>query len=230
MIKSGIISFIFLLGILVFSVYTYAQQGQKVTVSEIIGERREYYFDDNIVGELPFGFQSTLTGKGKAGHWIVKKTEKSPSADNVVAQVKHDSTDYRFPLLIAEGVSYKDCMVYAWFRAEDGKIDQAGGLVFRYKDNNNYYVLRANVLENNVRVYKVVNGKRTQIGGKDTKVNPKEWHLLKVICKGDKIQCFFNNTKVIEVSDNTFDSGGVGLWTKSDSYTYFDDLIMQELK
>jgi hypothetical protein len=227
--KLGIISFVCLLGVFV-SGDTYAQQGQKVTVSEILGERREYYFDDNSVDELPVGFQSALTGKGKAGRWIVKKVEKSPSADNVVVQTSHDDTDYRFPLLIAEEVSYKDFMVYTWFRAEGGKVDQAGGLVFRYKDNNNYYVLRANALENNVRVYRVVKGKRKQIGGKDTKVTPKEWHLLKVICKADKIQCFFNNTKLFEVSDNTFDSGSVGLWTKSDSYTYFDDLVMQEMK
>lgn len=227
--KLGIISFMCLLGVFV-SGYTHAQQGQKVTVSEILGERREYYFDDNSVDELPVGFQSALTGKGKTGRWVVKKVQHSPSADNVVVQTDLDDTDYRFPLVIVEGVSYKDFMVYTWFRAEGGKVDQAGGLVFRYKDNNNYYVLRANALENNVRAYKVVKGKRKQIGGKDTKVTPKEWHLLKVICKADKIQCFFNNTKVFEVSDNTFDSGSVGLWTKSDSYTYFDDLVMQEMK
>ena len=93
-------------------------------------------------------------------------------------------------------------------------------------------MLRANALENNVRLYTVINGTRRQIGGKNTKVTPKEWHLLKVICKADKIQCFFENTKVfeVEVSDDTLDSGSIGLWTKSDSYTYFDDLVIQESK
>ena len=210
--------------------YVHAQQGQKVTSSEILGERKEYYFDDNKVDELPVGFQSALTGKGEPGQWVVKKIENAPSADNVVVQNKLDDTDYRFPLLILDGVSYKDFMVFARFRAESGKVDQSGGVVFRYKDNNNYYVLRANALENNVRLYKVVNGNRIQIGGKNTKVTPKEWHLLKVICKADKIQCFFENTKVIEVSDDTFDSGSIGLWTKSDSYTLFDDLVSQETK
>ena len=108
--------------------------------------------------------------------------------------------------------------------------DQAGGLVFRYKDNNNYYVVRANALENNVRLYTVINGNRRQIAGKNTKVTSSEWHLLKVVCKADKIQCFFDNTKVIEATDNTFDSGSIGLWTKADSYTFFDDLVMQEIK
>ncbi|MBI2470906.1 MAG: DUF1080 domain-containing protein [Planctomycetes bacterium] len=210
--------------------YAYAQQGQKLSVSEIIGERKEFYFDDNKVGELPMGFQSAFTGKGEQGRWVVKKIEHAPSADNVVVQTKLDETDYRFPLLVLDGVSYKDFSAWIRFRAEGGKIDQAGGLVFRYKDNNNYYVLRANALENNVRLYAVVNGNRRQIGGKNTKVTPKEWHLLKVICKADKIQCFFENTKVIEISDDTFDSGSVGLWTKSDSYTLFDDLVIQESK
>lgn len=210
--------------------YTYAQQGQKITPSEILGERREYYFDRDKIDELPAGFKSTLTGKGEPGQWVVMKTERATTPDNVVAQVKLDDTDYRFPLLILDGLSYKDLMVFARFRAESGKHDQAGGLVFRYKDNGNYYVLRANALENNVRLYKVVNGKRIQIGGKNTKVTAKEWHLLKVICNADKIKCFFDNTKVFEVSDDTFDSGNVGLWTKSDSYTLFDDLVIQESK
>ena len=210
--------------------YAHAQQGQKLSTSEILGERREYYFDDNKPSELPVGFQNAFTGKGEPGRWVVKKIEHAPSADNVVEQTKLDEADYRFPLLVLDGVSYKDFMACVRFRAEGGKVDQAGGLVFRYKDSNNYYVLRANALENNVRLYTVINGNRRQIGGKNTKVTPKEWHLLKVICTADKIQCFFENTKVFEVSDGTFDSGSVGLWTKSDSYTFFDDLLIQESK
>ena len=210
--------------------HAYAQQGQKVTTSEILGERREYYFDDNKADELPAGFQNTFTGKGETGRWIVKKIENAPSADNVVVQTKLDDTDYRFPLLMLDGVSYKDFMAFVKFRAISGKADQAGGRGFRYKDNNNYYGLRDNALENNVRLYTVINGNRRQIAGKNTKVTSNEWHLLKVVCKADKIQCFFENKKVFEVSDDTFDSGSVGLWTKSDSYTFFDDLVMQEMK
>ncbi|MCF6157830.1 MAG: DUF1080 domain-containing protein [wastewater metagenome] len=210
--------------------YIYAQQGQKVTPSEILGERREYYFDRDRVDELPAGFQNALTGKGDQGRWIVKKIEHAPSADNIVVQIRLDNTNYRFPLLLLEDRSYKDLMVYTRFRAEGGTVDQAGGLVFRCKDNNNYYVLRANALENNVTLYKVINGKRIQIKGKNTKITPQEWHLLKVVCEGDKIRCFLDNTKVFEVSDETFDSGTVGLWTKADSYTFFDDLVIQEMK
>jgi len=210
--------------------YANAQQRQKVTISEIMGERKEYYFDDNKPNELPAGFQSAFTGKGDPGLWVVKKVENAPSADNVVVQTKLDNTDYRFPLLILDGVSYKDLMVCVRFRAVSGKTDQAGGLAFRYKDNNNYYVLRANALEDNVRLYTVINGNRKQIAGKNTKVTPNEWHLLKVICKANNIQCFFDNAKVIETTDNTFAGGSVGLWTKADSYTFFDDLVVQEIK
>lgn len=208
----------------------FAQQGQKVTVSEILGERKECYFEDDKPGELPANFQVALTGKGEPSRWIVKKIENAPSADNVVVQTKLDATGHRFPLLIINGVSYKDFMVFTRFRSEGGSVEQSGGLVFKYKDNNNYYVLRASVLEGNVRLYKMVSGNQTQIGEKNLKVNFKEWHLLKVICKADKIQCFFNNNKIFEVSDETFDMGSVGLWTKSDAYTFFDDLVMQEMK
>ncbi len=214
----------------VISQGVHAQQGQKVTGSEILGERKEYYFDDDKDGDLPRGCQIAFTGKGEPGRWIVKKIEHAPSADNVVVQTKLDDTDYRFPLLILDGVSYKDAMAFVKFRTISGEVDQAGGLVFRYKDSNNYYVLRANAKENNVRLYKVVNGSRKQIGGKDLKVKSNEWQLLKVIYKGDKVQCFFNNAKVIEATDDTFDSGSVGLWTKADSYTFFDDLVVQEAK
>lgn len=138
--------------------YAHAQQGKKLSTSEILGEGKEYYFDDNKVDELPVGFQSAFMGKGKPGHWIVKKIENAPSAYNVVVQTKLDDADYRFPLLVLDGVSYKDFMACVRFMAESGKVDQAGGLAFRYKDNDNYYVLRANALENNVRLYMVING------------------------------------------------------------------------
>src|SRR5574337_1091024 len=104
------------------SSYAHAQQGQKLTVSEILGERKECYFDDNKGDELPVGFQSAFTGKGEPGHWIVKKIENAPSADNVVVQTKLDNTDYRFPLLVLDGVSYKDFMAFVRFRAESGKV------------------------------------------------------------------------------------------------------------
>ncbi|MCF6150139.1 MAG: hypothetical protein E3K37_15945 [Candidatus Kuenenia sp.] len=206
----------------------FAQQGQKVTVAEILGERKEYYFDSDELFHMPVGFFSALSGSGKEGQWKVLKVQHSPSADNVVVQSKIDKTVQRYPLLIVDRVDYEDAMAYVRFRAEGGEIDRAAGIVFRYKDNQNYYVLRANALENNVHLYKVVNGQRTMIGEKNLKVSSNEWYLLKVIYDGKKIRCFFENTMIIEVSDDTFDSGNIGLWTKSDSYVLFDDFVIQE--
>lgn len=130
MMKKTPIAVIVCLVVLPVSNYVHAQQGQKVTVSEILGERKEYYFDDNKPNELLPGFQSALTGKGEPGLWVVKKIEHAPSADNVVAQTRLDATDYRFPLLVLDGVSYKDLMISVRFLAVGGKTDQAGGLAF----------------------------------------------------------------------------------------------------
>ncbi|PYV61534.1 MAG: hypothetical protein DMG97_42835 [Acidobacteria bacterium] len=147
------------------------------------------------------------------------------SKPNVIAQTSADQTDYRFPLLISDEGSFQDLDVSVKFKAVSGSIDRAGGLVFRLKDPNNYYIVRANALENNYRLYHVVNGRRTQFAGANLKVTSGEWHELRVEAAGNKITCYYDGNKKIEATDNTFkDAGKVGLWTKADSVTYFDDL------
>ena len=111
------------------------------------------------------------------------------------------------------------------FKAVSGNIDRAGGLVFRLKDPNNYYIVRANALENNYRLYHVVNGRRSQFAGANFKVTSGEWHELHVEAVGNKITCYYDGNNKIEAIDDTFkDAGKVGLWTKADSVTSFDDL------
>jgi hypothetical protein len=111
------------------------------------------------------------------------------------------------------------------FKAVSGTVDRAGGLVFRLKDANNYYVVRANALEDNYRLYHVINGRRVQFAGTDFKVTSGEWHELRVEIAGNKITCYYDGSKKMEATDNAFkDAGKVGLWTKADSVTYFDDL------
>jgi hypothetical protein len=111
------------------------------------------------------------------------------------------------------------------FKAVSGSVDRAGGLVFRLKDANNYYIVRANALENNYRLYHVVNGRRSQFAGANFKVTSGEWHELRVEAVSNKITCYYDGSKKIETTDDTFkDAGKVGLWTKADSVTYFDDL------
>jgi hypothetical protein len=106
-----------------------------------------------------------------------------------------------------------------------GKIDEACGLVFRFRDRDNYYVARANVLEDNVNLYQVVKGRRRQTKGWNGKVAPNVWHTLAIEARGDRLQVFWEGTRIIDVRDDTFrDPGRVGVWTKADSVTYFDAL------
>jgi hypothetical protein len=149
----------------------------------------------------------------------------APSKPNVVAQTSTDKTDYRFPLLIADEGSFRDLDISVKFKAVGGSVDQAGGLVFRLKDANNYYIVRANALEDNYRLYHVVNGRRVQFAGANFKVSSGAWHELRVEAVGNKFVCYYDGVKKIEANDETFkDAGKVGLWTKADSVTYFDDL------
>jgi hypothetical protein len=129
-----------------------------------------------------------------------------------------------FNLCVADGPTYKDVEASVAFKAVQGKLDQGGGLVWRYQDADNYYIARMNPLEDNFRVYKVIGGKRIQLGTKeDLKVPAGTWHTLKVTMKGDHVECFLDGTKYLEAKDDAIkDAGKVGLWTKADAQTHFD--------
>lgn len=149
----------------------------------------------------------------------------APSGANVVAQTDADTTDYRFPVLFAEQPSVGDLELSVRCKPVSGKVDQACGLVFRLKDANNYYVTRANALEDNVRLYYVKDGKRQQIASWSGKVTPAAWHDYRVVCVGDHFEVYWDGAKVMDQHDKTFtEAGKVGLWTKADSVTYFDEL------
>lgn len=189
------------------------------------GKQFVYSFDADAPGQMPAKFHSAKTGGGSAEKWSVIADPAAPSKPNVVAQTSTDQTDYRFPLLISDEGSFQDLDLSVRFKAVSGSIDRAGGLVFRLRDPNNYYIVRANALENNYRLYHVVNGRRSQFAGSNFKVTSGEWHELRVEATGNKITCYYDGDKKIEAADSTFkDAGEVGLWTKADSVTYFDDL------
>ena len=191
------------------------------------GKTLTYNFDHVEAGALPSTFSSTRTGGGTIGSWEVRADETAPSKPNVLAQTSDDSTDYRFPMAVANEGAFKDLELSVKFKTVAGSIDQAGGLVFRYRDANNYYIVRANALENNYRLYRVVNGNRQQFAGANLTITPKQWHELKVVCVGDQITCFFDGEQKIQAADQTFkEAGKVGVWTKADSVTYFDDLTV----
>src|SRR5205085_9116416 len=170
---------------------------------------------------------TALTGEGAKGEWVVKADQSAPSQPNVLAQLSDDRTDYRFPLAIADDGSFQDLELSVKFRVVSGKTDRAAGLVFRLKDANHYYIVRANALENNYRLYHVVAGRREQFAAVNVNVSSGEWHELRVECVGNKITCYYDGEKKIEATDDTFkEAGKVGLWTKADSVTYFDDLTV----
>jgi len=190
-------------------------------------------FNKDKAGGPPKGFSTALTGQGKAGVWVVMKDDASPGQGNVLAQTDADATGYRFPLCVYEGVTAKDTDISVKFKPVSGKKDQAAGIVWRYRDKDNYYIVRANALENNVVLYKVQSGKREDLPvkgegrtyGKKATVSKNQWSELRVTAKGNLFTVWLNGQKLYEVEDGTFtDAGKVGLWTKADSVTYFDDL------
>ncbi len=204
---------------------SYAAPPEKPAPLQAAGQTMTFNFDSDNPGETPAGFHGARTGQGTEGKWVVMADATAPSKPNVVAQTSRDRTDYRFPLLIADQGSFKDLEISVKFKAVEGEVDRAGGLVFRLKDANNYYMVRANALEDNFRLYHVINGSRRQFAGANLKVASGEWHEIRVECVGNKIICYYDGLKKIEGTDETFkDAGKVGLWTKADSVTYFDDL------
>lgn len=189
------------------------------------GKEFLYNFDSDAVGKLPAKFHDGLTGQGAKAQWVVKADPSAPSQPNVLAQTSTDKTDYRFPLAIADEGSFKDLDMSVKFKSVSGDVDRAAGIAFRLTDANNYYVVRANALEDNYRLYHVVKGRRVQFAGANFKVASGEWHELRVECAGSHIICYYDGEKKIDATDETFkEAGKVGLWTKADSMTYFDDL------
>jgi 3-keto-disaccharide hydrolase len=190
-------------------------------------------FNKDRAGEPPKGFSNALTGQGKVGVWVVTKDDASPNQGNVLAQTDADATGYRFPVCIHDGVTAKDAYISLKFKPVSGKKNQAAGVVWRYRDKDNYYIVRANALENNVVLYKAQNGKREDLPikgegrtyGKKATLPKNQWSELRVTAKGNLFTVWLNGQKLYEVEDGTFtEAGKVGLWTKADSVTYFDDL------
>ena len=187
-------------------------------------------FEGTRVGSVPPGFSPGLTGKGTPPAWKVVDDPTAPAGPRVVAETSGDRTNDRFPLLILDGFEARDVQVSVAFKPVSGRVDQAAGIVVRLKDANNYYIARANALEGNVRLYKVVGGKRSQFAGKDVPIPAGRWETLGFGVQGDRLEVQLNGAVLFEARDQTFkDAGKVGLWTKADSVTYFDELRAEAL-
>jgi len=176
-------------------------------------------FDNAAAGSGPAGWTATKTGTGNA-KWAIEKDETAPSKPNVLKQ----SGVATYPVCFKDDTNLKDGFVEVKFKPVSGKEDQAGGVVWRLKDANNYYIARANALENNVTIYHTVSGRRTEKKRAAAKVASNTWHTLRVDFQGNHFTVTFDGKKAIEWDDDTFkDAGKVGVWTKADSVTLFDD-------
>jgi hypothetical protein len=181
-------------------------------------------FDDLKTGAAPPGWRATRTGKGEA-KWTVEEDDSAPSKPNVLKQ----SGEATYPVCLKNDSILKDGFVEVKFKPISGKKDQAGGVVWRARDADNYYVARANALEDNVTIYHTVKGKRTEKKRTEMKVASNQWHTLRVDFQGSHFTVTLDATKAIEWDDETFkEAGKVGVWTKADSVTLFDDFSYGE--
>jgi len=202
------------------------------SVATVTAQTRAVDFTSDTAGQPPKGFEFGHTAKvGAPGKWVVQA-----EADNkFLAQLEADRTRARFPVAVLADSKSADVDLLVRFRPVSGRVDQAAGLVWRYQDENNYYIVRANALENNVVLYKVQNGVRTDLPvkgegrtyGKPSKVPSGQWGTLRMVAKGPLFEVYHNGRKLYEVEDATFaQAGKVGVWTKADSVTHFDDLMV----
>ena len=176
-------------------------------------------FDGDAVGALPSGWSCGVTGRGTA-QWIVEADSTAPSLPNVLVQRGRGE----FPWCVRRDAVVADGFVEVRFKPLSGREDRAGGVVWRWKDGDNYYVARANALENNVSLYYTQNGKRNTIAYVDAPVTAGRWHVLRVEFVGDRVTVALDGKVHIARRDaHIGGSGAVGVWTKADSITAFDD-------
>jgi hypothetical protein len=178
------------------------------------GHSAEWNFDGDPSGGLPTGTEVF------SGSWQVRAEDDAPSQPNVLCQ----TGTAEFPALGLSEKVYGDLVASVQFKPVSGREDQAAGILFRVQDKDNYYILRANALENNVNFYIYGSGKRSSLKGISAKVASGRWQELKVEVIGNHFRGFLNGEPVVEATDDSYKAGRVGLWTKPDSITCFDNV------
>jgi len=192
---------------------------------------RMWNFDGDPPGAIPKGFVvGTLFDGRPAGEWKILKTDRAKSAPQVLAQLMGKGFEHAYKVALINGINGSDVDLQVAFLPIDGKADMGGGLIWRAADDRNYYLTRANPLEQNIRIYRVVKGIRHLLQNFDQTIHLNQWHTLHVVTHGCQIQVVYDEKPVFDLCDQTFTTGRIGLWTKSDAVTYFDDLKLQILK
>jgi hypothetical protein len=191
-------------------------------------------FDDAPAGTSPQGWILTMTGRGEP-KWTVEPEPTAPSKPNVLKQ----SGTATFPVALKRDTDIRDGFVEVKFKAITGSEDRAAGVIWRAKDADNYYVVRANALEDNVVLYKTIKGVRMSLNivgrkggyGVNAPVASGQWHVLRCDFAGTRFRVTYDGRQLFDVEDATIaQSGMIGLWTKADSVTLFDDLTYGEVK
>lgn len=180
------------------------------------GKAMQWTFDKEAVGKPPAGAEVF------SGNWLVRAEPDAPTPPNVLCQTGY--ADY--PAIALSNRVYGDVTVSTRFKPISGRSDQAAGIIFRIQDKDNYYILRANALEDNVNIYKYVNGRRSLVSESSARAPSGQWQELRVEVKGNVIRGYLNGALVAEGADDTFKAGRVGLWTKADSVTCFDNIVV----
>ena len=200
------------------------------SVSAAFAETTTYTFDSDSEGALPGAWIAAKTGDGPVGIWKIVTDDSAGAMGRVLAQTFPDGPNPLFNVCVLKDTRGLDVDLSVRVKAIRGVQDRGGGLVWRYRDENNYYVTRWNPLEDNFRVYHVLNGQRTQLATTDIKLPAETWHTIRAVQRGNRVQCFLDGIQLLDVTDDTIKgAGGVGLWTKADAVTWFDNFAVNIL-
>ena len=198
---------------------------------EATAVEKVWNFDVDTPDSLPKEFViGTLFDGRPAGDWKVLRTDQAKSPSQVLGQVEGKGAEHAYKVVLVNGTDGSDADLEVSFFPVDGKADMGGGLIWRASDDRNYYLTRANPLEQNIRIYWVVKGVRHLLQDFNQTISVKRWHTLRVITRGCQVRVLYDERQVFDLCDHTFTRGRIGLWTKSDAVTYFDDLKVHVLK
>ncbi len=216
------------------SITAFMMFGIMVTASESSHKVKamKWSFEKTEVGKVPKNWMLAETnGKNNLATWKVVEMKDAPSGRKAFVLTETKNTRRTYNLAIAKKSSYKDLQISLKVKSLTGEEDQGGGPIWRAIDQDNYFIARWNPLENNFRVYYVKNNNRKQIATADITTDASKWHDINIVMVGNKITASFDGKKIIEVEDSTFtEAGMVGLWTKADAATAFDDLQVMPTK
>lgn len=194
--------------------------GEGPSPQSVEGQQRLWNFDEDRTGSPPKGSEVF------AGTWEVRREPGAPTEPNAVCQ----TGEAKFPALVLGDARYMDLALSTEFKPVSGEEDRAAGLIFRLQDEDNYYIARANALEDNVAIYKYSGGERSELASAPVRIDPTEageWRELRVEVDGNRIRVLLDLKEVIEATDDEFGAGRVGLWTKADSVSCFDKVLAE---